>query len=46
MLKAGQFYSKDKTLSEEELVALAIEKLGLSQFDLFDPKKKIIEYQL
>jgi glutamate formiminotransferase / formiminotetrahydrofolate cyclodeaminase len=46
MLKAGQFYSKDKTLSEEELVAVAIEKLGLSQFDLFDPKKKIIEYQL
>ncbi len=49
MLMAGKFYSekeKRTILSEEELVALAIKKLGLSQLDAFNPKKKIIEYQL
>jgi glutamate formiminotransferase/formiminotetrahydrofolate cyclodeaminase len=46
MLKAGQFYSNDQALPEEELVTLAIKKLGLNQLEPFDPKKKIIEYQL
>jgi glutamate formiminotransferase / formiminotetrahydrofolate cyclodeaminase len=46
MLKAGQFYCQNNVLSENESVALAIEKLGLNQLDPFDPKKKIIEYQL
>jgi glutamate formiminotransferase / formiminotetrahydrofolate cyclodeaminase len=46
ILKAGMFYSDSKTLPEAELVSLAIEKLGLNQFEPFDPKKKIIEYHL
>jgi glutamate formiminotransferase/formiminotetrahydrofolate cyclodeaminase len=46
MLLAGSFYADGKKLSEQELVTLAIERLGLSQLEPFDPKKKIIEYQL
>jgi glutamate formiminotransferase/formiminotetrahydrofolate cyclodeaminase len=46
MLMAGQFYAEGKKVSESELVDLAIKKLGLSQLEPFDPKKKIIEYQL
>jgi len=44
MLKAGRFYSTDSTLTNEQLIALAIERLGLSQLEPFDAKKKIIEY--
>jgi glutamate formiminotransferase / formiminotetrahydrofolate cyclodeaminase len=44
MLKAGKFYSDNRTLTEQEYVSLAVEKLGLSQFEPFDAKKKIIEY--
>ena len=46
MLKAGNFYADNKSLCEEELVSLAVKKLGLDQFEPFDPKKKIIEYQM
>lgn len=46
MLLAGTFYSDGKKIVENELVSIAIEKLGLSQLEPFDPKKKIIEYQL
>lgn len=46
MLRAGEFYSGNKKLIESELVALAIEKLGLNQLEPFDAKKKIIEYQI
>ena len=46
MLKAGIFYSDKKTQNERELISLAIQKLGLDQFEPFDPKKKIIEYQI
>jgi len=46
MLMAGQFYAGDMKLTESELVDLAIENLGLSQLEPFDPKKKVIEYQL
>jgi glutamate formiminotransferase/formiminotetrahydrofolate cyclodeaminase len=46
MLKAGKFYSNKKTLSEQEYVSLAVEKLGLNQLEPFDAKKKIIEYQI
>lgn len=46
MLKAGKFYSKINTLTEQEYVSLAVEKLGLNQFEPFDTKKKIIEYQI
>jgi glutamate formiminotransferase/formiminotetrahydrofolate cyclodeaminase len=50
MLMAGEFYASQSPLkrrhSESELVSLAVERLGLSQLDTFDPQKKIIEYQL
>ncbi len=45
MLMAGRFYSPHTT-GELELLSIADERLGLSQLDQFDPKKKIIEYQL
>ena len=46
MLKAGKFYSDKKALSEQEYITLAVEKLGLNQFEPFDSKNKIIEYQI
>jgi glutamate formiminotransferase / formiminotetrahydrofolate cyclodeaminase len=46
MLKAGKFYSVKKTLTDQEYILLAVEKLGLNQFEPFDTKKKIIEYQI
>ncbi|MEO8167058.1 MAG: glutamate formiminotransferase, partial [bacterium] len=45
LLLAGRYYSPD-TSGEAELLRVADEKLALSQFDTFDPQKKIIEYQL
>lgn len=45
LLMAGAFYAP-AVKSESELVATAIEKLGLSQLEPFEPTKKIIEYQL
>jgi glutamate formiminotransferase/formiminotetrahydrofolate cyclodeaminase len=48
LLMAGEFYAKRKglsgTLKENKLVELAIEGLGLSQLEPFDPQKKIIDY--
>jgi glutamate formiminotransferase/formiminotetrahydrofolate cyclodeaminase len=49
LLQAGRFYAaqQNKNISgEKDLVALAIESLGLSQLEPFIPEKKIIEYQL
>ena len=46
MVKAGRFYTDNRTLTEQEYVSLAVEKLGLNQFEPFDMKKKIIEYQI
>ncbi|MCI0706074.1 MAG: glutamate formimidoyltransferase [Ignavibacteriae bacterium] len=50
LLMAGEFYSSRKANSgkhtEQELVDLAVEGLGLSQLEPFDPKKKVIEYLL
>ena len=45
MVMAGTFYN-ERANSDEELVAAAVERLGLSQLEKFDPSKKIIEYQL
>ena len=45
LLMAGRFYAPHTT-GEKELLAVAEEKLGLSQLEKFDPQKKIIEYQL
>ena len=44
LLAAGRFYSKE--LSEKQLIAAAVEKLGLSQLNKFIPEKKVIEYLL
>lgn len=46
LLMAGTYYAgKDaSSQKEEDLIQTAIGQLGLSQLELFDPKKKIIEY--
>ena len=45
LIMAGSFY--DGTTSDaSRLIATAVERLGLSQLDRFDPARKIIEYQL
>jgi len=48
LLLAGRFFagSQPVSLSEEQLIHKAIECLGLSQLEAFDPKKKIIEYMI
>ncbi len=46
MLMAGEYFAKGNTLTEEQKVQLAIEKLGLNQLEPFDAKNKIIEYQI
>lgn len=50
LLIAGKYYAerngKGSDLSESELVSLAVEQLGLSQLEPFEPKKKVIEYLL
>jgi glutamate formiminotransferase/formiminotetrahydrofolate cyclodeaminase len=45
LVMAGRYYDPGET-DEKRLVAIAVEKLGLSQLEKFDPHKKIIEYQL
>ena len=44
LLAAGRFYSNE--LSEKQLIAAAVEKLGLSQLNKFIPEKKVVEYML
>jgi glutamate formiminotransferase/formiminotetrahydrofolate cyclodeaminase len=49
LVLAGKFYSEKegiKTSDEEELVAIAINKLGLSNLYLFNPEEKVIEYMI
>jgi glutamate formiminotransferase/formiminotetrahydrofolate cyclodeaminase len=46
LLQAGRFYSKDRNLTEDELVNLAIEKLGLSTLNPFEKNQKIIDYMI
>ena len=50
LLMTGRFYLKKfdrpSNKNNEELVDTAIECLGLSQLESFDPKKKIIEYMI
>jgi glutamate formiminotransferase/formiminotetrahydrofolate cyclodeaminase len=45
LLMTGKFYNTSST-SDEELITIAVERLGLSQLEKFDPQKKVIEYQL
>jgi glutamate formiminotransferase/formiminotetrahydrofolate cyclodeaminase len=50
LLAAGSYYLGDHinnmNVSEMDLIHIAIQYLGLSQFEVFDPNKKIIEYML
>ncbi|MBP2672921.1 MAG: Formimidoyltransferase-cyclodeaminase (Formiminotransferase-cyclodeaminase) [candidate division NC10 bacterium] len=46
LLLAGRHYASDASMPDERLLDLAIERLGLSQLEPFDRRKKIIEYQL
>ncbi len=49
LILAGKFYSKKyklKTTDEEELVALAVDNLGLSDLYPFKPEEKVIEYMV
>ena len=49
LLMAGRYFaakSRNESMSEQQLVSLAIEKLGLSQLEPFEPSKKVIEAML
>lgn len=46
LVLAGQFYSRGEQMQEDQLIELAVTRLGLSQLELFDPNKKIIEFLL
>ncbi|MFA6597122.1 MAG: glutamate formimidoyltransferase [Ignavibacteriaceae bacterium] len=46
VLQTGKFYADGKSLNENELVNLAIEKLGLSALNNFNSKEKIIDYMI
>lgn len=46
LLQAGKFYNSWNLTKEEELVDLAIEKLGLSSLNPFDKQQKIIDYMI
>jgi glutamate formiminotransferase/formiminotetrahydrofolate cyclodeaminase len=50
MTDAGKYFLQKQRrsigVSEEELIRIAIKTLGLDELSEFDPKKKIIEYQL
>jgi hypothetical protein len=46
LLDAGRHFLKGKDAGEEELVQAAIRGMSLDDLCPFDPKKKVIEYQL
>ncbi len=46
LLMAGRHYAAGASMAEEQLLDLAIDRLGLSQLEPFHRRKKIIEYQL
>ena len=46
LLMAGKFYAGSKDLKENELVDLAIEKLGLNTLNPFNKNEKIIDYMI
>ncbi|MEI2696517.1 MAG: glutamate formimidoyltransferase [Saprospiraceae bacterium] len=50
LLDAGVYFMKKQNrslgISEEELIDLAIQSLGLNSLALFEPQKRIIEYML
>jgi glutamate formiminotransferase/formiminotetrahydrofolate cyclodeaminase len=50
MLEAGKYFlhqqKRSSGIAEEEIIRIAVKSLGLDELGVFDPKKKIIEYQL
>ncbi|MFT5764384.1 MAG: glutamate formiminotransferase/formiminotetrahydrofolate cyclodeaminase, partial [Saprospiraceae bacterium] len=50
MLDAGKYFLKKQNrsigISEDEIIKIAVKSFGLDELGPFDPKKKIIEYQL
>ena len=50
MIDAGKYFLKKQNrslgVSEEEIIKIAVKSFGLDELGPFDPKKKIIEYQL
>lgn len=46
LLMAGRYYAGGKNYDEKDLVNIAIENLGLSSLNIFDPQKKIIDYMI
>jgi glutamate formiminotransferase len=47
LIIAGKFYTNNvPNVKEDQYIARAIEAMGLSQLERFDPKKKIIEYMI
>jgi glutamate formiminotransferase / formiminotetrahydrofolate cyclodeaminase len=49
LLMAGKYYNdvlQKRITTQDGFIALAIEQLGLSQLEPFDPQKKVIEFQL
>lgn len=50
MIDAGKFYLKKQNrstgIAESEIIKIAVKSMGLDDLTPFDPKKKIIEYQL
>ena len=50
MLEAGKYFLKKQKLSagvsDEELIHIAVKSMGLDELGPFNPKERIIEYQL
>ncbi len=46
LLMAGRFYADGKDMEEDELVDLAIDKLGLNALNPFNKNEKIIDYMI
>jgi glutamate formiminotransferase / formiminotetrahydrofolate cyclodeaminase len=46
ILMAGEFYAQGEKLNEDQLVDLAIEKLGLNALHPFNKREKIIDYMI
>tara|TARA_B100000614_G_scaffold49135_1_gene42136 strand:- start:214 stop:495 length:282 start_codon:yes stop_codon:yes gene_type:complete len=46
MLESGRWFSKSSKATDEELVNCAIEGLGLSELEEFNPRTRIIEWAL
>lgn len=46
LVLAGRHWAGEREVEEERLIAIAVERLGLASLEEFNPKKKIIEYNL